>query len=72
VATTVNAAQTMPTDEYIDLDEMARQTNMSRMFYYRKVATGDIPAVKLGRVWRVKVSDFQNWLGRQNPYATHA
>lgn len=60
------------TTEYIDLNEMARRLNMSRNFVYRKVATGEIPAVKLGRVWRVNKAEFEDWLGRQNPYAAHA
>lgn len=34
---------------------------------YRLMRTGDLPAVRVGRQWRVRRSDLDSWLRRQAP-----
>lgn len=34
---------------------------------YRLMRTGDLPAVRVGRQWRVRRADLDSWLRRQAP-----
>lgn len=41
------------TDEYLTLDEVAQKLKISRVTVYRMVHRKEIPAIKLGKAWRV-------------------
>lgn len=64
--------EAMKVPQYLDVRGMAAETGMSYDFFYRLVAGGEIKAIKLGRTWRVNRLDFEDWLRRQDPYATGA
>jgi excisionase family DNA binding protein len=34
---------------------------------YRLIRSGELPAVRIGRQWRIRQSDFEAWLERQRP-----
>lgn len=36
---------------------------------YRLIRSGELPAVRIGRQWRIRQSDFEAWLERQRPRA---
>ncbi len=35
----------------------------------RWIRDGDLPAYRIGRLWRIKPGDLDNWLARQGPTA---
>ena len=46
-----------PTKNLISTDEAAQQLGVSRRSVYRMMSRGDLPAVRLGRLNRIRYSD---------------
>lgn len=57
----------LPTDKlYWTLEEVAELLAVNYQLIYRQVRAGELPAVRVGRVYRVKRSDLQNYLDRNS------
>ncbi len=50
-------------DELWDIAHVASYLGVSERTVYNKVRSGDLPAVKVGRLWRVRAADLDTWLG---------
>lgn len=46
----------------LTIEEVARIFGLNPMTIYRKARSGDIPALKLGRCWRIPEDDLQAWI----------
>jgi hypothetical protein len=59
-------------DELLDIASVARYLGVSERTVYSRVRSGDLPALKVGRLWRVRVHDLEAWLaeGPQGRAAT--
>lgn len=57
----------MPPDapEFLDVREVARMLNVSAMTVLRKLKTGEMPAVRIGRQFRIRVTDLDAYLQAQ-------
>ena len=51
----------LPADEVLTVDEVARYLRVHPMTVQRWCRTGDLPAAKIGRAYRVKKSDLEEW-----------
>jgi excisionase family DNA binding protein len=49
-------------DELWDIARVAAYLGVTERTVYNKVRAGDLSAVKVGRLWRVRESDLQEWL----------
>jgi excisionase family DNA binding protein len=47
-----------------DIARVADHLGVSERTVYNKVRSGDLPAVKVGRLWRVRPSELEAWLAR--------
>jgi excisionase family DNA binding protein len=47
-----------------DIARVASYLGVTQRTVYNKVRSGELPAVKVGRLWRVRASDLEAWLGR--------
>lgn len=46
-------------------EEVARRLSVARMTVMRMIEAGELPAVKLGRVWRIDPEQLDEYLFRQ-------
>jgi excisionase family DNA binding protein len=51
-------------DELWDIAHVASYLGVSERTVYNRVRSGDLPAVKVGRLWRVRTADLDRWLGQ--------
>jgi excisionase family DNA binding protein len=51
-------------EELWDIARVASSLGVTERTVYNKVRGGELPAVKVGRLWRVRESDLEAWLGR--------
>lgn len=50
-------------DALWDIARVAKYLGVTERTVYNKVRTGELPAVKVGRLWRVRRGDLEAWLG---------
>jgi excisionase family DNA binding protein len=50
---------------YVTVAEVAAELRVSNMTVYRLVQAGRIPAVRVGRSYRIRASDFDRYLSEQ-------
>ena len=50
------------TDRWMSVEEIADYLNVSKDTVYTRLAEGTIPAHKLGRLWRFKPSEVDEWV----------
>ncbi len=50
-------------DELWDISRVASYLGVSERTIYNRVRGGELPAIKIGRLWRVRESDLRAWLG---------
>lgn len=50
-------------DELLDIASVAAYVGVSERTVYNRVRSGDLPALKVGRLWRVRSADLDAWLG---------
>ena len=50
---------------FLSLEEIAELLSVDYQLVYRQVRSGELPAVKLGRIYRVDRSDFETYLLRR-------
>lgn len=49
-------------DELLDIASVAAHLGVSERTVYNRVRSGDLPALKVGRLWRVRAVDLERWL----------
>jgi len=50
-------------DELWDIARVAAYLGVSERTVYTRVRSGELPAIKVGRLWRVREDDLRRWLG---------
>ena len=53
-----------PEQEYLSLEDVAELLGVNYQLIYKLVRSGELPAVRLGRVYRVQRSDLDRYLAR--------
>lgn len=53
-------------DELWDIARVATYLGVSERTVYTKVRSGDLPAIRVGRLWRVRENDLRAWLGESD------
>lgn len=56
-------------DELWDIARVAEYLGVSERTIYNRVRAGELPAIKVGRLWRVRACDLESWLGARRPHA---
>ena len=51
--------------ELMTLEEVANHLRVNEKTIYRMLNEGDIPAMKIGHLWRFKVAEIDEWLNRK-------
>lgn len=62
----------LPTDEVLTADEVARYLRVHPMTVQRWCRTGELPAAKIGRAYRIKKGDLDRWWARHTASGTDA
>ncbi len=57
-------------DELWDVARVAEYLGVTERTVYNKVRSGDLPALKVGRLWRVRAVDLETWLSRRGSRAS--
>lgn len=50
---------------FVTVSEVASQLRVSNMTVYRLVQSGQLPAVRVGRSYRIRADDVDRYLGEQ-------
>jgi excisionase family DNA binding protein len=51
--------------EWLSVADICEYMGVSTFVVTRVLRTGELPAVKMGREWRISRSDFEDWLNAQ-------
>ena len=54
-----------PRPQYVTVAEVAARLRVSNMTVYRLVQSGNLPAVRVGRSYRILAADVERWLAEQ-------
>lgn len=54
----------MKEDSLLTIREVAKYLHVVQLTVYRMIKRGDLPAVKVGRVWRIRRQDLEDCLKR--------
>lgn len=49
--------------QFVTVAEVAEMLRVSNMTVYRLVQSGQLPAVRIGRSYRIRAEDVDRWLG---------
>ena len=49
----------------LTIDEVLGYLNVTSRTIYRLIRIGELPAVRIGRQWRIRRTDLDHWLDRQ-------
>jgi excisionase family DNA binding protein len=69
----------MPTDDrssspdhssFLTVEEVLHSLKVTSRTVYRLIRTGELPAVRVGRQWRIRRVDLDTWLNRQRSSAS--
>jgi excisionase family DNA binding protein len=60
---------TLTTLQMLTTDDVLGYLRINARTVYRLIRTGELPAVRIGRQWRIRRSDLDTWLDRQRPAA---
>jgi len=58
---------TMNDETFLTTADVIRYLHVNLRTVYRLIKTGDIPAVRVGRQWRFRRRDLDEWLDNQRP-----
>jgi excisionase family DNA binding protein len=50
---------------YLTTHDVLAYLNVTPRTIYRLIATGELPAMRIGRQWRFRRTDLDEWLDRQ-------
>jgi excisionase family DNA binding protein len=51
-----------PGDRLVSVSQIADMTSMSVVFWRKRIASGDLPSLRVGRRVRVRLTDLATWL----------
>ena len=54
----------MPTEPWVGVDDVARHLAVAKDSIYRWIERRDLPAHKIGRLWKFKLSEVDDWVRR--------
>ena len=57
-------------DPFLTPSEVLMRLRVNVKTLYRLIGTGELPAVRIGRQWRVRPHDLESWLRRHESGAT--
>lgn len=57
----------VPANEVLTVDEVARYLRVHPMTVQRWCRTGELPAAKIGRAYRIKRGDLDRWWAEHQP-----
>jgi len=57
-------------NEYLSLEDVAEMLGVTYQLIYRLVRAGDLPAIRLGKLYRVSRTDLEGYLARNKNDAT--
>lgn len=61
-----NGTSTEPGDSpFLTLGEVLRYLRVNPRTAYRLIRSGELPAIRIGRQWRIRRVDFERWLEEQ-------
>ena len=52
----------MPNEPWVSVDEVARHLGIARDSVYRWIDNRGLPAHKIGRLWKFKLSEVDDWV----------
>jgi excisionase family DNA binding protein len=58
--------------EVLDAEEACEYLKIARVTLYKYVRTGQIPATKLGRIWRFQKAALEKWMSERIQDDTNA
>lgn len=64
---TVNAFEGHRTPGFLTTEDVLGCLKVNARTVYRLIRSGELPAVRIGRQWRIRQTDFEAWLERQRP-----
>lgn len=50
--------------DYLTLEDVARELNVSYYWVYERARAGLIPAVRVGKFWRIPIGAYREWRQR--------
>ena len=56
-------------DEFLTTDEVLGYLRINARTVYRLIRNGELPAVRIGRQWRIRRDDLDRWLETRRPVA---
>jgi excisionase family DNA binding protein len=59
-------------EQFWDIRRVAEYLGVTERTVYNRVRSGELPAVRVGRLWRVRPADIEAWLSRENSAADSA
>jgi excisionase family DNA binding protein len=59
---TVQRSQSIEPDELLDVDEVAARLAVRRASVYRLIREGEVAAVRIGRLWRVRSDSLASFI----------
>ena len=54
----------MKEDNLLTIREVAKYLHVVQLTIYRMIDRGDLPAIKVGHVWRIRRQDLEDYLKR--------
>ncbi len=54
----------MPTEPWVAVDDVAKHLGVAKDSVYRWIDRRDLPAHKIGRLWKFKLSEVDDWVRR--------
>ncbi len=63
--TNKNTDGPMGTSTFLTTEEVLRYLKVTSRTIYRLIRIGELPAVRIGRQWRIRRADLDNWLNRR-------
>jgi len=51
-----------PTEPWLSVEEIARHLALSKETIYRWLENGSIPSHRVGKLWRFKATEVDNWI----------
>jgi PTS system nitrogen regulatory IIA component len=57
----------MKEDALLTIREVAKYLHVVQLTVYRMIKRGDLKAIKVGRVWRVRREDLERYVNRPAP-----
>ena len=55
-------------DQLLTVPDAAREARVGRTTIYKEIGTGNLVAVKVGRLTRIRRSDLEGWMRRLGTY----